>query len=280
MRIKRFLKHAALIVLFCLLALAVFSLLYGPLLAWSPVKPGYDHLELRRADVYVAAGESPPADYAEIDRMMEEAEAFHGLRFHKKVTVIACRDWASCARYMPWMRVRGIGGVTLATGDVIYITPQLKEKGLSIAEFLRHELSHAVISQNTTIRKSIALTDQMWFSEGLAVSFGRQAAYLSRDGFLQRAADTELIVYLDPERMDRSHPQWSVRMAYPTQRYFLEYLKARFGAESFQRFMLAYMDAPGEYRRRFSEAFGLSLPDAVAEYQRALRERAWEPPTT
>lgn len=280
MKIRRLLKHAALIALFCLLALAVFSLLYGPLLAWSPVKPGYDHLKLRRADVYVAVGETPVDDYREIDRMMDEAEAFHGLNFHRKMTVIACRDWASCARYMPWMRVRGIGGVTLATGDVIYITPQLKEKNLSIGEFLRHELSHAVINQNTTIRKSIALTDQMWFSEGIAVSFGRQAAYLSREEFLQRATDTDLIVYLDPERMNRSLEGWSVRMAYPTQRYFLEYLKSRFGADRFRGFMLAYIDAPGEYRRQFVEAFGVTLPDAVAEYQRAIREQSWEPPTT
>lgn len=40
MKIKRLLKHAALIVLFCLLALALFSLLYGHLLAGSPAGSG------------------------------------------------------------------------------------------------------------------------------------------------------------------------------------------------------------------------------------------------
>ena len=275
--IKKVLKRTALIVGVFFIAVVALSFPYGPLLAWSPIKPGYNHLALQRADIYFSTGEQLSPDYQGIDRMMNDAEEFHHLKFHTRMKVIACKDWGSCARYMPWMRVRGVGGVTLATGDVIYITPQLKERNLSTAEFLRHELSHALISQNTSIRNSLKLTNQAWFSEGLAVSFGRQAAYLSRAEFLAKTKDAELAVYLDPERIDRSIPGWSIRFAYPAQRYFLEYLKVRFGDERFQQFQLGYIATPDEYRKIFADVFGLSLADAIGEYQRAIRDGKWAP---
>jgi len=275
--IKKVLKRTAIIVGAFFIAVVALSFPYGPLLAWSPIKPGYNHLALQRADIYFSAGEQLSPDYQEIDRMMNDAEEFHHLKFQTRMKVIACKDWGSCARYMPWMRVRGVGGVTLATGDVIYLTPQLKERNLSTAEFLRHELSHALISQNTSIRNSLKLTDQAWFSEGLAVSFGRQVAYLSRAEFLAKAKDVEMAVYLDPERIDRSLPGWSIRFAYPAQRYFLEYLKVRFGGERFQQFFLGYIATPDEYRKIFSDAFGLPFADAIGEYKRAIRDGKWAP---
>src|SRR2546422_845259 len=67
---------------------------------------------------------------------------------------------------------------------------KLKEGNFSLEEFLRHELSNALLSQHTTIPKSLKLTAQAWFSEGLAVSFSRQKAYLSQAEFIQRALKT------------------------------------------------------------------------------------------
>jgi hypothetical protein len=275
--IKKTLKRMAVIVSAFFLAIVALSFPYGPLLAWSPIKPGYNHLALERADIYFSTGEQLLPDYQGIDRMMNEAEAFHHLKFQARMEIIACKDWGSCARYLPWLTVRVLGGVTLATGDVIYITPRLKERNLSTAEFLRHELSHALISQNTTIRNSVKLTNQAWFSEGLAVSFGRQAAYLSGAEFLAKAKDAEMIVYLDPERIDQSIPGWSIRFAYPAQRYFLEYLKVRFGDDRFQQFLLGYLATPDEYRKIFADVFGLSFADAIGEYQQAIRDGIWTP---
>lgn len=243
---------------------------FGPLLPWSPIKPGYHVVSFAQSDVYFDEGAALLDDYRQLDQMMREAEGFHQLRFRKRVKVVACKNWGDCARALPWLNVKPLGGVTLATGDVIYITPNLREKNFSVAEFLRHELSHALISQHISIRNSLKLTEQAWFSEGLAVWFGNQQAYLTRNEFLARASQTDLGKVIDPARMDRSATDWSARFAYPAQRYFLEYLKQTYGATKFQQFLLSYINAPDDYQNLFRTAFQVSLPDSIREFERTL----------
>lgn len=259
----------------CFGLLLVMAFPFGPLLPWSPVKPGYHTVGYASADVYFSGAEDQLGDYGDVDRMMRDAEAFHRMKYLRRVKVIACKNWGDCERALPWLHVKGLGGVTLATGDVIYITPRLKEKNFSVAEFLRHELSHALLSQHTTIRKSLKMTEQAWFSEGLAVSFGDQNAYLSRAEFLERAPKEDLAKFIDPELMDRSAPAWDARFAYPAQRYFLEYLKGRFGADRFQNFMVKYIDSPDNYRNLFNEAFQISFADAIKQFSQAIKTGQW-----
>jgi len=123
------------------LTLLVFSLAmafpFGPLLPWSPVKPGYHTVSYASADVYLGGADDQLGDYGDVDRMMRDAEAFHQMKYPHRVKVIACKSWGDCERSLPWLSVKGLGGVTLATGDVIYITPKLKEKNFSVADAIK-----------------------------------------------------------------------------------------------------------------------------------------------
>lgn len=273
MKLKKRRIFIGVLTLFAFLLVMAFP--FGPLLPWSPVKPGYHTISYASADVYFSGGNDQPGDYGDVDRMMRDAETFHRMKYLRRVKVIACKSWGDCERSLPWLSVKGLGGVTLATGDVIYITPKLKERNFSVAEFLRHELSHALISQHTTIRKSLKMTEQAWFSEGLAVSFGEQKAYLSQAEFLERAPKADLATFIDPELMDRSAPGWSARFAYPAQRYFLEYLKQQFGADRFQDFTVKYINNPDDYRNLFNEAFQLSFADAIKQFAQAIKTAQW-----
>jgi hypothetical protein len=205
--------------------------------------------------------------------MLREAETFHRMKYLRPVKIIICKSWGDCERALPWLDVKGLGGVTLAIGDVVYLTPRLKERNLSAEEFLRHELSHALLDQHTTIRKSLKIAKQAWFSEGLAVSFGQQKAYLSQAEFLERAATTDLTKFIDPERMDRSSRDWDARLAYPAQRYFLEYLKARFGADRFQDFTVKYLNDPDDYRALFNQVFQLPFSGAIEQFSEAVKTK-------
>jgi hypothetical protein len=248
---------------------------FGPLFPWSPLKFGYNHVGYARADVYVGLQNPLSNDYGLVDRMMNEAEAFHGLSYKRRVRVIECKDWRACGRSLPWMgNLHALGGVTLATGDAIYLTPKLKEKGFSIAEFLRHELSHALISQNTSMRSSFKLNEQPWFNEGLAVSFGRQSNYVKRDEFLARAKQVDLAGYLDPAK--RATP-WDQRFAYPTQRYFIEYLRAGFGEERFRQFLRKNIGQPEVWRVTFADVFQLQFEQAAQAYSEAIKTGQWMP---
>jgi hypothetical protein len=237
------------------------------------VKLGYRATQHARGIVYVGKNAEPYGDYTQLERMMSEAENFHQLRFRRRLRVIECKDWASCERGVPWLNVHSLGGVTL-WGDAIYITPKLKEKNFHADEFLRHELSHALIGQNTTMLNVYRLGRQPWFYEGLAVSFGAQHDYLSRAEVLETIQTTGVAPYLDPAQ---APAEWNARLAYPLQRYFIEWLKAACGAEKFQQFLTRNITAPDEWRATFAAVFEQSFTAAAARYEQALRSGAWLP---
>ncbi len=247
---------------------------YGPLLPWSPVKPGYALASFARAQVFYGKTGPLPAGYGEIDSMMADAESFHRLRFRRPLTVIACKAWGDCERGLPWLSTHGLGGITLATGDVIYITPKLEEKRFHTREFLRHEISHALLFQNTTIVKSYRLNHSPWLLEGLAVSFGRQQDFFSRQEFFEMAARVDLAGYIDPAH---AASPWNARFAYPAQRYFVEYLQDQYGDGRFTGYLHQAIAAPDRTSALFKDAFHLPLTAAIEAYQHDVRSGAWPP---
>lgn len=257
----------------CFFLLVLLAFPFGPLFPWSPVKPGYHTTNFARGELYSAAGQPVEADYALLDHLMAEAENFHQMHFSRRIKVIACKDWATCERGVPWLSMHSLGGVMLA-GDVIYITPKLKEKNFSTAEFLRHELSHALLTQNTTLLKGYRLNWQPWFYEGLAVSFGRQHDYLSRTEVLEKISTVAVVQYLDPAQ---APAEWNARLAYPLQRYFIEWLKATYSAERFQDFLTRNLAAPDDWRATFAAVYQFSFTEAAASYEKALRAGTWLP---
>jgi hypothetical protein len=77
-------KHGV-VYLLVLAFLAAFP--YGPLFAWSPVHSGYLKLRFTRADVLYPEGGPLDAAYRDVDRFVAMAEAFHRLRYSKRITV-------------------------------------------------------------------------------------------------------------------------------------------------------------------------------------------------
>ena len=114
-----------------------------------------------------------PPEFRQVDGYIAESEAFHRHTVPSRVRVILCRDWGAVRRYLPWLGGARVGGVTLATGTVIYITPIVEEKHLDPGEFIRHELSHATLNQHQTLVQAYHMRDAQPLFEGLAVSFGR-----------------------------------------------------------------------------------------------------------
>ncbi len=277
MKRKLLLKRAAFAITLVLVLAVAMAFPFGPLLPWSPIKPGYGAQAFARGKVFFNQADAMPVDYQGLDDLMKEAEAFHHLQFHEPVTVLDCKNWRDCERAIPWMNMRGLGGLTLATGDVIYITPKLREKNFSIREYLRHELSHALLSQNTTIVKSYKLNRVPWFFEGLAVSFGRQRNYFSRQEFQDRAAKEDLAGVLDPAKTNPASPDWNARFAYTAQRYFVEYLRQKFGEERFAEFIKRSIADPDRQETLVQESFGQPLGDLIAAYQTAVRSNEWLP---
>ena len=217
-----------------LLVLLLFP--YGPLFPWSPVKPGYEHLALERADVYFPSGTTLDPAYRRIDEYIAKSEQFHGLKAPKRICVVACGDWSSFRRFLPHMRGTGVGAVTLATGTAIYMSPHLAERRLDANEFLRHEISHATLHQNQSLANALRIIKVEWVSEGLAVAYGDQKSY------------------------------------YVVWRRFNEFLMATRGREAYQRYLEAVLQDPEAWRELFPQHLGLSFAEAVEEFQGAMRK--------
>jgi len=231
----------------------------GPLFPWSPVKPGYTHFVLHRADVYYPSGTALDPAYQQIDGYIEDAEAFHRLKMQDRITVIAPRSWTDFHLQVPSER-GPVAGITYATGMVIFITPKVVEKRADVGEYLRHELSHAILFQNMTMWKAHQMNGQPWLLEGLAVDFGRQKSYLSQEEFAIAARTRALGPSFAGDNSD-------MRFNYIAWRTFLEFLIQTRGRDKFQDYLLRVMQDPKQARAVFPEYFAKPFDAAVAEFQ-------------
>ena len=249
------------------LAMVTAAFLYGPLFPWSPVKPGYTRFRLHRADVYYPTGITLGDSYQQIDSFIAEAEEFHQLKMPDRIKIIAPRTWNEFHMQAPWQGGNAVAGVTLQTGTVIFMTPKIAEKHFDTAEFLRHELSHAILDQNMPLWRGHKMNRQPWLYEGLAVDFGRQTSYLTKDEFVARAQTEPLAPSFDGGNTD-------MRFNYVAWRYFLEHMIHLRGRDRFQDYLLRAMQDPDQARAVFPEFFGVTFDGAIREFQASLRGRS------
>ena len=64
----------------------------------------------------------------------------------------------------------------------------------------------------------------------------------------------------------------SLPFRYAAWHYFLRHLVERYGRDSFQRFLLAYLDDPEPYPEHSTKVYGRHLPDVVADFQNVVRQ--------
>lgn len=256
-----------------LLTLLAAALLAGPLLPWSAWKPGYLAHSTDRADVYYRAGTTLPGAYLQIERFVEEAEVFHHLPLQSRLTIVHTQDWWEFRRLVPpFWRSTGIDGVTLATGTVIYISPRAMEKQLDPAEFLRHELSHALLHQHQSFLSALR-SGNLWLFEGLAILFGRQTSYRTEHDLRTFAKRHSLLLLIDP---DLRGPDFDRSLAHSAWRSFTEFLMQRDRA-AYQRFLVACMEDPRAWRDHFIEVYRTDFTSALTAFQQRLN--AGFPPT-
>jgi hypothetical protein len=246
---------------------------WGPLFAWSPVHPGYRHLQFSRADVFYPDSAALDPAYREVDRYIAIAESFHELKCSKKVKVVVCRNWSDCLRFAaPFLLGQRPLAVTVATGTVIFVTPRASE-WVDIGGLLRHELSHAVQNQNRSLLSVLRMLRQPWVSEGVAgvvaamgvTAPGRQLVSLPETEFLSRAKTEGLWASF------AAGPQKDWRFSYTAWIYFWDRQIERSGKATFLRFERACFSDPQRCRTSFADVYRTDLQRAVDEFQVEVR---------
>jgi hypothetical protein len=250
-----------------------YAFLAGPLFAWSPVKPGYDVIHLERADIYYAKGETLDPAFRSVDRYIEMTEQFHQLRLPYRMKVIVCRSWEDFHRFLPTVSGEGVGAATPEFGTIIYITPKVRLMRYDPGEFVRHELSHAILEQNSSIWKSIRFKQAPWLLEGLGVLAGDQRDYGSWEDFQQRVEKQSVVPLFSG--VPYKTPAFDFRFAYLSWKYFLAWMIEIRGREAFQKLITGYMQRPTEADQVFKEVYGERLSEAVLRFEAAVRSHQW-----
>jgi len=251
----------------------MYAFLYGPLFAWSPLKPSYTSVRLARADVYFGADKPFNPVYREVDHYIEAAEQFHRLTLRKRMTIIVCRNWSDFHHFLPTIRGEGIGAATPEFGTVIYVTPKVEEMHFDSGEYVRHELSHAILEQNSSLWNSLHFKRAPWLFEGVAVLSAHQRAYGAWEEFLERVQSQSIQGMFSSE----SHRArgFDLRFGYQAWRYFLAWLIDTRGRKQFQELLTGFMKRPNEAERIFGEVYGEPLSSAVERFETMVRGGQW-----
>jgi hypothetical protein len=248
-----------------LLLLFIFYLFWGPLFPWSPVKPGYKKIRSSGATLFIKDFEDEEVVFR-LDEILLEEEAFHALNFHKKFKVIVLGTESNMKRYLPWIKGTGYS-VKLGSVNVIYIGATARNSPYGIEVFLKHEISHLLIHQNTpSARKNMELLRQGWLTEGIATFFGGPH-YYERNDFVElwkgRGLTFDRLYEANPHEMDSS----IIRLKYSYYRFFIEFLINTYGITELQYYLKCYIEEPERYELIFSEVYHEDLDHILQKFK-------------
>ena len=276
MKLKLRFSRSVRLVLACAIAFGTgYAVLAGPLFAWSPVKPGYDVVHLQRADIYFPKGETLDPVFRDVDRDIDSAEQFHQLQLPHRMTIIVCRSWPDFHRFLPTVSGEGVGAATPEFGTVTYITPKIRQMNFDPGEFVRHELSHAILEQNSSIWKSIQFKSAPWLLEGLGVLAGNQKSYGTWQDFQNRTQNQSILPLFSAAPYKT--PAFEMRFAYLTWRYFLDWTIETHGRARFQTLITGFIERPKEASKVFRDVYGEDLLASVERFETVVRSHAWTP---
>jgi len=270
-----FRRASRLLLALAIVLLPAYAFLLGPLFPWSPLKLRYEGLRSQRADVFFGRGTPLEQAYRRLDQDIELTEKFHQLRLPHRMTIIVCRDWGDFHRFLPTVRGEGLGAATPEYGTVIFITPRVHQINADPTEYLRHELSHAILHQNTTLWKGFQFKKAPWLVEGLAVLAAEQSTYGTWEDFARNA----LVDDLEPFFLGETWKQrgFNIRFAYLAWRYFLAWTIETRGGSLFQKLLLGFLKRPAEVEQVFQEIYGENLRVAISNFGTTVRAGRWRP---
>lgn len=254
---------------------------FGALFPWSPIKPGYSSRHFAASTVYFPSDLIHNPQYAETDRVIQEVQQALHLRFRRKVKVIVCSNWKRFNRGMLTFQgshPQEVLGATLQTGNVIYLSPLMLEPQRDAARTLKHELCHALLYQNTSLKNSFRLARVHWLIEGLAVSNGNAKDYLSAERWRALAVQGG---YLFPIEADPHIEGMPLSIGAPFMlseyRFFIEFLLNYYGQERLQSYVASLLASAAEPEQTFATVYGLTLEQADEAFDEAVHRGEWPP---
>jgi hypothetical protein len=266
----------------------LYGFLWGPLIAYSPVKPGFTEVVSERYTLIYPKGMTLPSEYAALDDLLSEVERLHRLTFIKQLRFVIC---TTQGQYNRFALAHG-RACAIQTGTVIYLGPEIQQATYppqvslhdqqllltpnptktprDLTSFVKHELSHALIYQNTSLIKAFKI--DRWFEEGLAVYFGNAHHYYQDEAFKTLAIAQGFFFDLlnndaEPEGIPNDIKYFFMYGAYAE---FMGYLIETYGLDKVLDFCHVYINTPDQQEELFSTFFAVSPHEALEQFWQSL----------
>lgn len=246
----------------------LFYLFWGPLFAWSPIKPGFQKIPSSKANIYIQNMTSSDSIVFHIDTILDEEETFHKLSYQKKCTIIIVDPTTSMKRFAPWLRGSGYS-VSLSMLNLIYIGPTARRSSFGIKTYLKHELSHMLMDQNTSFRKALKMHEQGWLLEGIAQYFSGHHFYSPWE-FVEICKSRQISFgsLREQNPLEMSFP--NLKLNYTYYQLFIDYLVNQYGLAALQDYIKLYIEAPESYREMFGTVYGSELDSILDAFKSSL----------
>ncbi len=243
-------------------------LFQGPLFPWNPIKPGYEKIKFSRGMLYIKDITGKDSIVFRIDKIIEAEEKFHDLRYQDDMKIFIVNRDGSMKRFLPWMGGAGYS-VSLSMANLIYIGPKARNSKAGPGPHIKHELSHMLIDQNTSLENALEMHEQGWFVEGIAEYFSGHTFY-SREEFKEVCRrykfEFDGLMEKNPLKMKGKELLFS----YSYYKYFIEYLCITNGEQKLRQYLKRYIQKPGEYKELFREIYGTDLKNLLTGYKKFL----------
>lgn len=156
-----------------ILGFAIYSTLFGKLFPYSPIIIGFSKNELSNTTIYIEekTNYTSISDLKTIDSFIPFVENFHNLHFKKKPRIFIFKDKNSYYQHS----LTKARFCAFYNGDIIISPWALKEAKsgkISLEIYMKHELSHSLIHQQSGIIRSSQYP--AWLLEGIAVYSSNQ----------------------------------------------------------------------------------------------------------
>lgn len=265
------LKKGFIAIFILVITILLYSFIFGLLFPWSPIKFGFQKDSYNNSSVFYPKNMSLSKDYEFIDRLMSETEKFHNLKFKKKVNVVICATKSQYKRFS----TQRTPICTMYTGSTIYVNPTITDTKRDIKSFLKHELSHAITYQNSTILKTSKM--KRWITEGLAVFYGNSHHYYQGKEFLTLAVDKGYFFEFIKNRANIGNIPKNIRYSfeYAEYGYFIEYLAVKYGSDLLIKFIHQYLFEPDLEEKLFKQIYHLELLDVFQKFEGEVINKKW-----
>lgn len=255
-----------------LVAVFIYAFFFGPLIPFNPIKIGYTEILKSKAVVYIRDINSLQPFYQNIDQILLDVEEFTGLKYKDKVQVLVALEYQELGRYIPWLNYTGLGGVSLQEGNMVYINAKtIAARNYNEEEFVKHEVVHTLISQNTNLYNDFTLNNQHWVSEGVAGYFGGPYYYTTEE-FKELFRAKKLVLGDKGGDLYTNLKPEEAKFNYSLYRYFVGYVIQTHGRDKFKRFLHRYIQKPEDYAEIYSQEFDFDLYEDLRIFEQKYRE--------